>query len=76
MKTAKLSLAILIAMTAACAHPGTGMSPKQRETALRLFVDGASTDEIALHLSVERDDARAAVRAQLRTLMQRYRYER
>ena len=34
MKTAKLSLAILIAMTAACAHPGAGMSPKQRETAL------------------------------------------
>ena len=76
MKTAKLSLAILIAMTAACAHPGAGMTPTQRETALRLFVDGASTDEIALHLAVGRDDARAAVRAQLRTLMARYRYER
>ncbi|HUQ03959.1 MAG TPA: hypothetical protein VM261_15785 [Kofleriaceae bacterium] len=76
MTTAKLSLTLMIALASACAHPGTGVTPAQRETALRLFVEGVSTDEIATHLAIERADARAVVRAELRVLMQRYRYER
>jgi hypothetical protein len=76
MTTAKLSLTFMIALAAACAHPRAAVTPAQRETALRLFVAGITTDEIATHLAIEHADARAAVRAELRTLMQRYRYDR
>jgi DNA-binding NarL/FixJ family response regulator len=76
MKTASLSLTVLLSLAAACAHPGAGVTPAQREKALRLFVEGESTDEIATQLAISQDDARAAVRVSLRSLMLRYRHGR
>lgn len=76
MKTARLSLTILVAaLTAACAAPRAHVTPTQRATALQLFVNGASTDEIATKLAIAPDDARACVRTSLMTLMRRYRQD-
>jgi hypothetical protein len=76
MTTTKLSLAIMIALTAACAAPRAHVTPTQRTAALHLFVNGATTDEIAAQLQLPPDDARAAVRGSLRSLVRRYHQER
>jgi len=76
MTTTQLSLAIMIALTAACAAPRANVTPTQRTAALHLFVNGATTEEIAAQLQLPPDDARAAVRASLKTLMRRYTHER
>ncbi len=76
MDPAKLSLTILIAVAAACARPGATVTPPQRAAALRLFVSGATTDEIATQLEIRRDDARAVVRDSLVSLVRRYHRER
>lgn len=58
-------------LVAGCAAPGQNVAAHTRAQALRLYVEGATPDEIAAELALEPATARAVIRAELRKLTRR-----
>lgn len=54
-----------------CASPGLSVAPQARAQAIRMYVNGATPDEVAAELAIDPGTARAVIRAELRRLTRR-----
>lgn len=54
-----------------CASPGLNVAPHARAQAIRMYVDGATPDQVATELAIDPATARAVIRAELRRLTRR-----
>jgi len=64
--------ALLLTLLIACTHPHVITTPQQRTKAVELYMNGASSREVASRLGLTHDDAKYLLRTTIAELMQRF----
>ena len=67
---------IISLLIAGCAHHRPVTTPQQRTEAIQLYLNGASSLEVAKHLKMSHKDARYVLRSTISSLSGRYQRDR